>query len=102
MECFKKCVVSVLEWPIRLLNVHSFDMGVAPMDWHGACIVPIYKDKGDKYECSNSRGTSLLTIVDKLYGREPIKTAEAGTECAIWRFNESFGRVEGAWIKCLL
>ena len=32
---------------VRLLNL-SFDMGVVPMDWRGACIVPLYKGKGDK------------------------------------------------------
>ena len=47
--------MTVLEWLVRLLNV-SFDNGVVPMDWRGACIEPLYKWKGDKYECSNSRG----------------------------------------------
>ena len=41
----------------------SFDVGVVPMDWRGARIVPLYKRKGDKCECSNSRGTSLFSIV---------------------------------------
>ena len=39
------------------------------MDWRGASIVPLYKGKGDKCECSNSRGISLLSVVGKLYGR---------------------------------
>ena len=51
----------MLEWPVRLLNF-SFDMGVVTMDWRGACIVPLYKGKGDKYECNNSRGISLLSV----------------------------------------
>ena len=42
---------------IILLNL-SFDLGDVPMDWSGACIVPLYKGKGDKCECSNSRGIS--------------------------------------------
>ena len=37
------------------------------MDWRGACIVPLYKGKGDKYECSNLRGISLLGVVSNLY-----------------------------------
>ena len=61
----------------------SFDMGVVPMDWHGARIVPLYKGKGDKCECSNSRGICLLSVVGKLYGRVLIKRVRAGTECAI-------------------
>ena len=72
----------MLEWLVRLLNL-SFDMGVVPMDWHGVCIVPLYKGKGDKFECSNSRGISLLSVVGKLFGRVLIKRVRAKTECAI-------------------
>ena len=53
--------MTVLEWLVRLLNV-CFDVGVVPMDWRGACIVPLYKGKGDKYECGISRGISLLSL----------------------------------------
>ena len=50
-----------------MLNL-SFDIWVAPLDWRGACIVPLYIGKGDKCDCSNSRGISLLSVVDFLYG----------------------------------
>ena len=60
VECLKKGGMAVLEWLVRLLNV-SFDMGVVPMDWRCACKVPLYKGKGDKCECSNSRDISLLS-----------------------------------------
>ena len=59
------------------LNKHFFFL-LFSMDWHGACIVPMYKRKDDKCECSNSRGVSLLSVVGKL-----IKRVRAGTECAI-------------------
>ena len=62
VECLKKGGMAVLEWLVRLLNL-SFDMGDVPMDWHGACIVPLHKGKGDKCECSRSRGISLLSVV---------------------------------------
>ena len=74
--------MALLEWLVRLLNL-SFDMGVVPMDWRGACIVPLYKAKCDKCECSNSRGIRLLSVVDKLYGIVLTKRVRAGTECAI-------------------
>ena len=67
VECLNKCGMAVLEWQVRLSNV-SFDMGV-PLYSPGACIVPMYKGKGDKCECSNSRGIRLSTVVVKLYGR---------------------------------
>ena len=81
-ECLKKGGMAVLEWLVRLLNL-SFDIGVVPMDWHGACIAPLYKRKGDKCKCSNSRGISLLSVVGKLFGRVLIKRVRVGTECAI-------------------
>ena len=82
VKCSKKDGMAALEWLIRLLNL-SFHMGVVPMDWRGACIVPLYKGKGDKCECSNSRGISLLSVVAQLFGRVLIKRVRAGTECAI-------------------
>ena len=45
--------------------------------------MPIYKENGDKCECSNSRGISMLSVVGKLYGRVLIKRVWAGTECEI-------------------
>ena len=82
VECLKKGGMAVLKWLVRLLNL-SFDVGVVPMDWCGACIVPLYKGRGDKCECSNSRGISLLSVVGQLFGRVLIKRVRAGTECAI-------------------
>ena len=81
VECLKKGGMAVLEWLVRLLNL-SFDMGVVPMDWRGGCIEP-HKGKGDKCECSNSKGISLLSVVGKLFGRVLIKRVRAGTEYAI-------------------
>ena len=101
VECLKKCGMAVLEWLVRLLNL-SFDMGVVPMDWRDACIVPLYKGNGDKCECSNCRGISLLGVVGKLFGRVLIKRVRAGTACAIGERNVGLGRVEDAWTKCLL
>ena len=43
VECLKKCGMAVLEWLVRLLNL-SFDMGIVPMDWRGACIVPLQRE----------------------------------------------------------
>ena len=45
--------------------------------------MPLYKGKGDKCECSNSRGITLLSVVGKLFGRVLIKRVRAGTKCAI-------------------
>ena len=72
----------MLEWLVRLLNL-SFDIGVVPMDWRIACIVPLYEGKGDKCECDKLRGISLLSVVGKLFGRVLIERIRARSECAI-------------------
>ena len=40
VECLKKGGMALLEWLVLLLNL-SFHMRVVPMDWRGACIVPL-------------------------------------------------------------
>ena len=37
VEYLNKGGMALLEWLVRLLNL-SFDMGVVPIDWRGACI----------------------------------------------------------------
>ena len=64
--------------------------------------MPLYKGKGDKCECSNSRGISLLSVVGKLFDRVLIKRVRAGTECTIGEEQCGLGRVVDAWTKCLL
>ena len=98
VECLEKGGMAVLEWLVRLLNL-SFHMGVVPMDWRGACIVPLYRGKGDKCECSNSRGISLLSVVGKLFGRVLIKRVMASTECAIGEEQCGFKQGRGCMDK---
>ena len=66
------------------------------MDCRCARIVSCTKRiKGDKCECSNSKGISLLSVVGKLFGRVLIKmNVQSG------RSNMGLGRVEDAWTKC--
>ena len=64
----KKRGVTVLEWLVRLFNI-CFMSSIVPVDWVIACMVPLYKGKGDVYERSNFRGISLLSVVGKVYGR---------------------------------
>ena len=65
------------------------------MDWRGDCIVHLYKGNGDKCECNNSRGISLLSVVGKLFGRALIERVRAGTECAIWKEQCGFRQGRG-------
>src|SRR5678815_366251 len=41
--------------------------GIVPRYWRRAVLVPLYKGKGDKENCRNYRGKSLLSVVGKIY-----------------------------------
>ena len=45
----------------------AFESGVVLEDWRSTVIVPLYKGKGEKLECKNCRGISLLSVVGKIY-----------------------------------
>ena len=37
-----------------------------PEDWRSAVTVPLYKDRGERTEFQNYRGTSLVRVVGKI------------------------------------
>ena len=45
----------VVDWVWRLCSM-ALESGVGPEDWRSAVIVPLYKGKGERTECSNYRG----------------------------------------------
>ena len=67
-EMLKEGGVTVVEWLVRLFSI-CFYLSMCPVEWVLAVIVPLYKGKGDVYECGNYRGISLLSVVGKVYGR---------------------------------
>lgn len=46
-----------------------FEAGLVPIEWRSACFVPLYKSRGDKYECSNSEEAIRMLCVVGKYGR---------------------------------
>ena len=44
----------------------AFESDVVPEDWRSAVIVPLYKGKGERTECSNYRGISLFSVVGEI------------------------------------
>lgn len=88
-ELLKKGGDSVIDWLVRLLNV-CFNVGRVPDGWCIACMVPLYKGKGDVHVCGNSRGISLLCVVGKVYGRIVINRVKGRTGGAIWEVQGGF------------
>ncbi len=59
-------------------------------------MVPLYKGKGDKHECTSFRGRSLLIIVGKVYGKGLIERVREGTEEMIRDEQGGFRRGRGS------
>ena len=93
-EMMKEGGATVLEWLVRLFNI-CFISSMVPLDWVHACIVPLYKGKGDVHECGNSRGISLLSVVGKVYGRVLINRIRDRTESVIAEVQGGFRRGRG-------
>jgi hypothetical protein len=84
---------AVVKWLVRLFNV-CFECSNVHEEWKEACIVPLYKGKGEKYERSNYRGESLC-VVGKLYGRVLLNKISDVTESVIGEEQCSFRRGRG-------
>ena len=52
--------------PLKIIFEKSLNEEVLPEDWKGANITPIYKNKGDRHQCTNYRPMSLTSIVCKI------------------------------------
>ena len=94
VESLKSGGVIVVRWLVRLFNV-CFRENRGPEDWKIACVVPLYKGKGERLECNNYRGISLLSVVGKAYGRLLIKRIRDVTEGVIGDEQCGFRRERG-------
>ena len=54
-------------WLTRVCRV-AWRKGRVPVDWQTGIVVPVFK-KGDRRECSNHRGITLLSLPGKVYAR---------------------------------
>ena len=60
--------ISLLEHLHELL-LQCWEEGSVPQDMRYANIIMLYKNKGDRSDCNNYRGISLLSIVGKTFAR---------------------------------
>ena len=56
------------DWIWRLCNI-VFESVVVPEEWRSAVIAPLHENKGERTECKNCRGISLLSVVGNIYAR---------------------------------
>ena len=67
-DLIKHCK-SALLIPLHNLLVKCWEEGAVPQDMRDAKIITLYKNKGERSDCNNYRGISLLSIVGKVYAR---------------------------------
>ena len=65
---FLVCGEVGINWLWRIFNIAWKERRV-PQDWQRSIIVPLWKKKGSKRDCSKYRGISLLSHVGKMYAR---------------------------------
>jgi len=58
----------MITWLQDIFN-SAWKQGRIPEDWGKAIICPVFKNKGDRAECGNYRGISLLPHITKIYER---------------------------------
>ena len=51
------------------LFINCWEKGILPQDLGDAVIVSLCKNKGEKSDCSNYRGITLLSMADKILAR---------------------------------
>ena len=67
-EALKSGKTALLQ-PLHELLSLCWEQGYIPQDLKDANIVTLYKNKGDRSDCNNYRGISLLSIVGKAFAR---------------------------------
>ena len=70
-----------IDWLTRVFQV-AWDSGEAPADWQTGVVIPIFK-KGDKTECGNYRGITLLSLAGKVYAKVLQSRVQAIVEPSI-------------------
>ena len=66
-EMLKALTGEGILWLTRVCQV-AWKLGKTPRDWQTGVIIPIFK-KGDRKQCTNYRGISLLSLPGKVYAK---------------------------------
>ena len=66
-EMLKALTGEGILWLTRVCQV-AWKLGKTPRDWQTGVIIPIFK-KGDRKQCTNYRGISLLRLLGKVYAK---------------------------------
>ena len=65
-ELLKAGGESMTRW-LRTVIVQVWSTGVALPDWRRGLVSPIYKGRGNRMDCNNYRGITLLSVPGKAF-----------------------------------
>jgi hypothetical protein len=68
-----KYAVDPIASGLQSLFIKVWNSGRVPADWRDGVVVPLYKGKGSKTECSSYRPISLLSVPGKVFGHVLLK-----------------------------
>ena len=63
--------------PLHDLLCLCWEQGYIPQDMRDSIIITLYKNKGDRSDCNNYRGISLLSIIGKVFARVALARLQA-------------------------
>ena len=68
----------------------AWNTGIIPTDWKRGLVVPLTKGKGDRQDCSNYRGVTLLSVLGKVFAQIIIDSVcceafDSVNRDALWR-----------------
>ena len=97
-EVYQHCAEAMLN-KLQDLFTNRWQKGTLPQDLRDAVIVSLYKNKGEKSDCSNYRGITLLSIACKILARVLLNrliptTAQENTPESQCGFRSNRGTVD--------
>ena len=76
LKCCKETLITELHEILYL----CWSEGEVPQNMRDANVVTLYKNKGDRGDCNNYRGISLLSFVGKVFARVVLKRLQVLAE----------------------
>ena len=54
---------------LHVILCSAWNTGIIPTDWKRGLVVPLWKGNGDRQDCSNYRGVTLLSVLGKVFAQ---------------------------------
>ena len=67
-DLIKHCTIALLH-SLHVLLCQCWQEGAAPQDMRDTKIITLFKNKGERSDCNNYRGTSLLSVIGEVFAK---------------------------------